>query len=81
MALYEGKLVESFIEREIFIDPSFRSDLTDLIEVLDIIKGAIAKGRMRTLLTAIDQSMQKFDVLKLRSKFNRYKNETEIKKV
>jgi hypothetical protein len=79
LALYEGKLVKSFIESEISIDP-FRSDLTDLIEVLDTIKSAISEGRSRTLLTAIDQSMQKFDVLKLQQKFNRYKNETEIEK-
>jgi hypothetical protein len=79
LASDEVGLVKSFIVSEISSDP-LRSDLTDLIELLDIVKSAILDGKSSVLLTAVDESMQKFDVLKLRKNFNRYKNETEIEK-
>ena len=79
LASDEVELVKNFIVSEISSDP-LRKDLADLIEVLDIVKNAILEGKSSILLLAIDESMQKFGDLKLRKKFNRYKNETEIEK-
>ena len=79
LASDEVELVKNFIVSEISSDP-LRKDLADLIEVLDIVKNAILEGKSSILLLAIDESMQKFGELKLRKKFNRYKNETEIEK-
>ena len=79
LASDEVELVKSFIVNEISNDP-LRTDLADLIKVLDLVKSAIEEGKSNTLLSAIDESMKKFDILKLRKNFNRYKTETEIEK-